>query len=254
MHHLSTEFGGYDGRMPSEGSSRVSSEVDLLVELVNTRVLDGPDRLADLPGTRAWVRSISGDSRPGADGADPKIPVIMKDGRAFRSHHDPEIMIAGDVDEGQRVLLVQLREALREAWVEHGSGEAEAEAEPEPEPEADVESGADVGPVVLPPDLVDLLERASVVAGLRPMFTVDGAGLSAATGPQWILGLVAGAVFWTLASGDWSRLKACQNDTCHEAFYDTTRKASRTWCSMTPCGNRIKARAFRRRHRTREAR
>ena len=132
----------------------------------------------------------------------------------------------GDIDEGQRVLLVQLREALREAWVEPGA-------------------------VVLPPALVDLLERASVVAGLRPMFTVDGAGLSAAAGPHWILGLVAGAVFWTLASGDWSRLKACQNDTCHEAFYDTTRNASRTWCSMTPCGNRIKARAFRQRHRTR---
>jgi hypothetical protein len=24
----------------------------------------------------------------------PKIPVIMKDCRAFRSHHDPEVMIA----------------------------------------------------------------------------------------------------------------------------------------------------------------
>jgi predicted RNA-binding Zn ribbon-like protein len=41
------------------------------------------------------------------------------------------------------------------------------------------------------------------------------------------------------------RLKACTEDGCRWAFFDTTRNRSRTWCSMEECGNREKTRRYR---------
>jgi predicted RNA-binding Zn ribbon-like protein len=47
------------------------------------------------------------------------------------------------------------------------------------------------------------------------------------------------------ALGAWERLKACPADDCREAFVDTSRNRSRTWCSMDVCGNRSKTRRYR---------
>ena len=51
------------------------------------------------------------------------------------------------------------------------------------------------------------------------------------------------------ADGTWSRMKACRADDCRWAFYDRSRNRSRTWCSMSECGNRAKARSYRARQR-----
>jgi predicted RNA-binding Zn ribbon-like protein len=45
----------------------------------------------------------------------------------------------------------------------------------------------------------------------------------------------------------WPRLKACTDEGCQWAFYDTTRNRSRTWCSMEVCGNREKTKRYRQR-------
>lgn len=45
----------------------------------------------------------------------------------------------------------------------------------------------------------------------------------------------------------WPRLKACTDETCQWAFYDSTRNHSRTWCSMDVCGNRRKTKRYRER-------
>jgi len=47
----------------------------------------------------------------------------------------------------------------------------------------------------------------------------------------------------------WPRLKACTDEECQWAFYDTTRNRSRTWCSMDVCGNREKTKRYRQRKR-----
>jgi predicted RNA-binding Zn ribbon-like protein len=47
------------------------------------------------------------------------------------------------------------------------------------------------------------------------------------------------------ASGAWSRMKACRKEGCGWLFYDASRNASSTWCSMSICGNRTKAAAYR---------
>jgi predicted RNA-binding Zn ribbon-like protein len=51
------------------------------------------------------------------------------------------------------------------------------------------------------------------------------------------------------ADGTWPRLKACPADACGWAFYDRSRNHSRTWCDMSVCGNRAKARSYRARQR-----
>ena len=61
------------------------------------------------------------------------------------------------------------------------------------------------------------------------------------------------AVF--LRSPHLKRLKLCANPGCGFAFVDTSINATRRWCFMRYCGNRLKVRAFRDRkatgHRTR---
>jgi predicted RNA-binding Zn ribbon-like protein len=52
-----------------------------------------------------------------------------------------------------------------------------------------------------------------------------------------------------LESGDRRRLKLCANPGCGFAFLDTSTNATRRWCDMRYCGNRLKARAFRSRGR-----
>jgi predicted RNA-binding Zn ribbon-like protein len=51
------------------------------------------------------------------------------------------------------------------------------------------------------------------------------------------------------ASGVWKRLKSCPGPHCGWLFYDASRNASSTWCSMSICGNRTKTAAYRERRR-----
>jgi predicted RNA-binding Zn ribbon-like protein len=52
----------------------------------------------------------------------------------------------------------------------------------------------------------------------------------------------------TISQEDISRLKTCQNKDCHWVFMDASRNKSRRWCEDT-CGNLMKIRRFRDRHR-----
>ncbi len=65
--------------------------------------------------------------------------------------------------------------------------------------------------------------------------------------PAGGVGAVLAAAGEAMADGSWQRLKACRSDSCRWAFVDNARNRSRQWCSMSVCGNREKARTFRRR-------
>lgn len=114
------------------------------------------------------------------------------------------------------------------------------------------------------PEPVDLARsvrdglRASITAGpevvgLPDQFTgaaiavelIDGVPRLRAEGG---LGAVLVAAARMAIHGHWSRLKICPAEDCRWAFFDRSRNRSRTWCSMRVCGNREKARAWRRRH------
>jgi predicted RNA-binding Zn ribbon-like protein len=51
--------------------------------------------------------------------------------------------------------------------------------------------------------------------------------------------------------GTWPRLRACRKASCRFAYYDHTKNASRSWCSMATCGNQAKAQRRRQREQLR---
>jgi predicted RNA-binding Zn ribbon-like protein len=56
------------------------------------------------------------------------------------------------------------------------------------------------------------------------------------------IGLVLALTAQAMLDGTWSRLKACRE--CRWAFYDHSRNAAGSWCSMAVCGGRVKQRAY----------
>jgi predicted RNA-binding Zn ribbon-like protein len=94
------------------------------------------------------------------------------------------------------------------------------------------------------------LDRAARRAGLGVRFRPGGTAVlePTAAGVDRALGRLLAVVAAAMADGTWSRLKACRAENCRWAFYDRARNRSRHWCSMAVCGNRNKARVYRRRH------
>jgi predicted RNA-binding Zn ribbon-like protein len=98
---------------------------------------------------------------------------------------------------------------------------------------ANLRGGAD------PLALADLLERCAAILRRHP-FREDRLPLDLATATSAI----------ALLSADGRRkMKICRH--CGWLFLDRSRNASRTWCDMKVCGNRVKARRFY--HKTLEA-
>ena len=128
------------------------------------------------------------------------------------------------VTEGDYRRVIQLREALRSLL--RANNETEILASP-----------------------VDVLNRLASNAPLTvrlhhdglPTLEPDIAGVDGA------LARLVGMVFTAMTDGTWARLKACRNDRCQKAFYDTSKNRSGAWCSMARCGSRLKASAYRHR-------
>ncbi len=102
----------------------------------------------------------------------------------------------------------------------------------------------------LPRPEADRLNRIASETRLTVRFHADGRAFltSAAEGASGAIGKLYAIAVNAMAEGTWPRLKACLNETCRWAFFDTSRNSSGTWCSMALCGNRNKAHRYRRRH------
>jgi predicted RNA-binding Zn ribbon-like protein len=89
--------------------------------------------------------------------------------------------------------------------------------------------------------LFPLVVRAQVDRGMVFGAARDDAlaGLSAV-----VAELYDGSVRGTL-----DRLKMCAAEECRRVFFDRSKPATRRWCMSTLCGNRMKTRAYRERHR-----
>ncbi len=70
----------------------------------------------------------------------------------------------------------------------------------------------------------------------------------------WVLAEIAHAFAHLLTEHDPTRLHTCDNADCRWAFYDTSRSRTRRFCDSTSCGNLVKVRRFRERHRHRHPR
>ena len=102
-------------------------------------------------------------------------------------------------------------------------------------------------------DAAALAGLALAAKGLWTGVEVDAGGrilpVPASRDVAGALGLVLAVAAEAAAAGTWPRLKACPGEHCGWAFYDHSRNANGSWCSMAVCGGREKARAYRRRAR-----
>lgn len=70
--------------------------------------------------------------------------------------------------------------------------------------------------------------------------------------PMQCLVPLAEAAADLFAQGDFALIRKCESDSCTLWFYDRTRAHRRRWCSMALCGNRHKVAAYRKREGKRE--
>lgn len=102
-----------------------------------------------------------------------------------------------------------------------------------------------------PPDPALRVALREQTQGLSAAFTLDENGdvapAPARAGVAGALGLLLAVAHESQTAGSWTRLKACPGHNCGWVFFDNSRNAGSTWCSMQVCGNREKARAYRRR-------
>ncbi|MFF4118670.1 CGNR zinc finger domain-containing protein [Streptomyces sp. NPDC001714] len=90
--------------------------------------------------------------------------------------------------------------------------------------------------------LGELLAQAPLHVAVDP---ADGSATLAPADPAPLLSRVAAAVATAAIEGTWTRLKACEADTCHWAYYDRSPAGRGRWCSMQVCGAREKMRRYR---------
>jgi predicted RNA-binding Zn ribbon-like protein len=100
-------------------------------------------------------------------------------------------------------------------------------------------------------EALERLNHALGRAALAVRFSGDATpGLTSMGGDlDGALGSLASIVAVAQIDGTWRRLKACRGIHCGWAFYDHSRNQSGSWCSMSVCGSRSKAREYRRRKR-----
>lgn len=97
------------------------------------------------------------------------------------------------------------------------------------------------------------VDRSELLADLRLGVVLRDGELameSTSVGVTGLLEHVAAIAVAAAAAGTWRRLKACRNGGCRWVYYDHSKNQAGRWCSMTACGSRRKARAYRARNRT----
>lgn len=129
--------------------------------------------------------------------------------------------------EADRRRVVAVREALRQLLLAHHDG------------------------VPAPSEATALLAREALACPVAVDFAVGKHAHLRPTGigTSRTLATLFAIVFHAMHDGTWERLKACRNETCQWAFYDSSRNRSGKWCSMAVCGNRNKVASYRERHR-----
>lgn len=87
---------------------------------------------------------------------------------------------------------------------------------------------------------------------LTPSIGMDGVRINARPGDP--LGHVLQLAILAMTNRQWPRFKLCSDATCRASFFDASRNATKTWCSMDLCGSRNKMRRLRSRARASERR
>lgn len=101
---------------------------------------------------------------------------------------------------------------------------------------------------------VETINRTAASARLVVRIAPDGSSSLEpdTSGVEGALGRLLAIVYTAMADGSWGRLKICKRDSCRWAYYDLSKNRSGAWCSMSSCGNKEKAAAYRKRRATAE--
>ncbi len=200
--------------------------LELVREFVNTKDFDhDTDGLASPGELAGWLiaKGLAGDDQ----GANGHATSGHEGGTSEANEHTaggfaPDGPAAGATDLRR---AIDLREALRAVLLANNDGEAPG------------------------PAAVAVLNRIAERAKLVTHFDEHGAATlePVSGGVDGALGRLLAIIHDAMETGDWRRLKACRNDTCLWAFYDTSKNRSRHWCSMDSCGSQVKARTYRQR-------
>jgi predicted RNA-binding Zn ribbon-like protein len=134
------------------------------------------------------------------------------------------------LEEGDLERAIDVREALRKLLEDRGAGAA-------------IDAHA-LGALNAHPACVQM--RVRFDGSGDPLLEPVGDGLEGALAELFAI------IEHAAADGSWGRLKVCADHGCRWSFYDNSKNRSRNWCNMAVCGNRAKAREYRRRRRTHE--
>ncbi len=144
----------------------------------------------------------------------------MEDWHAWLRRKLPDLPDAAAADTLRRAL--RLHDALRVLQAENSgipSGEAAAARE--------------------------ALNRLIARCHVRPRLGEDGTLCLASDRPADPVVRLVLAALEAMRSGAWPRFKLCRAPTCRASYYDASRAAARSWCSMQTCGSRDKMRRYR---------
>jgi predicted RNA-binding Zn ribbon-like protein len=90
------------------------------------------------------------------------------------------------------------------------------------------------------------LNAVAALRPARPKLTASG-DLKMEGSAREYLATIAGLAIELLGGPERTRIRQCEGEGCALLFLDLSRSGARRWCSMSGCGNRAKARAFRER-------
>ncbi|WP_377274466.1 CGNR zinc finger domain-containing protein [Peterkaempfera sp. SMS 1(5)a] len=96
-------------------------------------------------------------------------------------------------------------------------------------------------------DALDLVNRTAGEPSAIPQLTAEGRRVQAT--PEQALSSLARQAIDVLSGPEGSLLKECSRPECTQIYLDRSRGGRREWCAMDPCGNRVKAAAYRARKR-----
>ncbi|MET8517099.1 CGNR zinc finger domain-containing protein [Streptomyces sp. NPDC005077] len=102
------------------------------------------------------------------------------------------------------------------------------------------------------PDALALVNRKARKPSAVPQLTWEGRRIEAT--PQQAVSSIARQAIRVLSGPEVLLIKECTRPECTQIYIDRSHGNRREWCAMDPCGNRVKAAAYRARKKANKSR
>lgn len=91
----------------------------------------------------------------------------------------------------------------------------------------------------------ETVNRLVAYYGICPRLDQEDRIFLTSSAPENVVALLLIAALDAMQTGNWGRFKLCREPTCRASYYDASKAAAKTWCSMETCGSRNKMRRYR---------